>query len=131
MTTKELKNGRVTMFQEKIIDMRESLEVARKNNNEVLESVLIAEIKLCERMLEEAREELKEAKVREKLYLERLDNWAAKNQDLNYKINNMTIDEVVKMQKAKAEYTEKYLKDKEITESFEKQSQVKLGELGA
>jgi hypothetical protein len=89
------------------------------------------QLRKAKKDLREAREELKEAKVREKLYLERLDNWAAKNQDLNYKINNMTIDEVVKMQKAKAEYTEKYLKDKEITESFEKQSQVKLGELGA
>jgi len=79
----------------------------------------------------ELEQKIKEYEIREKLYLERLDNWAAKNQDLNYKINNMTIDEVVKIQKAKAEYTEKYLKDKEITESFEKQSQVKLGELGA
>ena len=75
----------------------------------------------------ELEQKIKEYEIREKLYLERLDNWAAKNQDLNYKINNMTIDEVVKIQKAKAEYTEKYLKDKEITESFEKQSQVKLG----
>jgi len=79
----------------------------------------------------ELEQKIKEYEIREKLYLERLDNWAAKNQDLNYKINNMTIDEVVKIQKAKAEYTEKYLKDKQITESFEKQSQVKLGELGA
>jgi hypothetical protein len=78
----------------------------------------------------ELEQKIKEYEIREKLYLERLDNWAAKNQDLNYKINNMTIDEVVKIQKAKAEYTEKYLKDKEITESFEKQSQVKL-DIGA
>ena len=75
----------------------------------------------------ELEQKIKEYEIREKLYLERLDNWAIKNQDLNYKINNMTIDDVVKIQKAKAEYTEKYLKDKEITESFEKQSQVKLG----
>ena len=79
----------------------------------------------------ELEQKIKEYEIREKLYLERLDNWAIKNQDLNYKINNMTIDDVVKIQKAKAEYTEKYLKDKQITESFEKQSQVKLGELGA
>ena len=75
----------------------------------------------------ELEQKIKEYEIREKLYLERLDNWAAKNQDLNYKINNMTIDEVIKIQKAKVEYTEKYLKDKEITDSFEKQSQVKLG----
>lgn len=59
MTAKELKNGRVTMFQEKIIDMRESLEAARNNNNETLELIYISEIKLCERMLQEAREELR------------------------------------------------------------------------
>ena len=38
----------------------------------------------------------------------------------------MTIDEVALMQKAKAEYVDKYLKDKEITEAFDKQAQVKL-----
>ena len=75
----------------------------------------------------ELEQKIKEYEIREKLYLERLDNWAVKNQELNYKINNMTIDEVIKIQKAKVEYTEKYLKDKEITDSFEKQSQVKLG----
>lgn len=75
----------------------------------------------------ELEQKIKEYEIREKLYLERLDNWAVKNQELNYKINNITIDEVIKIQKAKVEYTEKYLKDKEITDSFEKQSQVKLG----
>tara|TARA_R110000822_G_scaffold232289_1_gene364092 strand:- start:286 stop:465 length:180 start_codon:yes stop_codon:yes gene_type:complete len=59
MKKKELKNGRVTMFQEKILDMRESLETARNNNNKRLESIFISELKLCERMLHEAREELK------------------------------------------------------------------------
>ena len=41
-----------------------------------------------------------------------------------------TKDEVAQMQKAKAEYNEKYLKDKEVAEAFDKQSQVKLGNLG-
>ena len=83
-------------------------------------------LKKAKQDLREAREELNEAKIREKLYLERLENWAEKNQQLNSKIANMTIDEVTLMQKAKAEYVDKYLKDKEITEAFDKQAQVKL-----
>ena len=84
------------------------------------------QLKKAKKELREAREEVKEAKIREQLYLERLDNWAEKNQYLNSKISNMTMDDVAKMQRAKAEYTEKYLKDKEIAETFDKQSQVKL-----
>ena len=78
----------------------------------------------------ELREEIKEYKIREKLYLERLENWAEKNQSLNNKISNMTLDDVAKMQKAKAEYVDKYLKDKEVTEAFDKQTQVKLNSEG-
>ncbi len=83
-------------------------------------------LKKAKQELREAREELNEAKIREKLYLERLENWAEKNQQLNSKIANMTFDELTLMQKAKAEYVDKYLKDKEITEAFDKQAQVKL-----
>lgn len=86
-------------------------------------------LKKAKQELREAREEVKEAKIREKLYLERLENWADKNQALNNKISNMTIDEVASMQKAKAEYIDKYLKDKEIVETFDKQTQVKLDSL--
>jgi hypothetical protein len=86
-----------------------------------------SELRKSKKEKRELEQKIKEYEIREKLYLERLDNWAVKNQELNYKINNMTIDEVIKIQKAKVEYTEKYLKDKEITDSFEKQSQVKLG----
>lgn len=86
-----------------------------------------SELRKSKKEKRELEEKIKESEIREKLYLERLDNWAVKNQELNYKINNMTIDEVIKIQKAKVQYTEKYLKDKEITDSFEKQSQVKLG----
>mgnify|MGYP000173414982 FL=1 len=84
------------------------------------------QLKKAKQELREAREEVKESKIREKLYLERLDNWAEKNQSLNNKISNMTIDDVVSMQKAKAEYEEKYKKDMEVIEAFDKQAQVKL-----
>jgi hypothetical protein len=87
------------------------------------------QLKKTKKELRLLREELKEMKIRENLYLERLENWAEKNQLLNAKISNMTIDEVASMQKAKAEYIDKYLKDKEIVETFDKQTQVKLDSL--
>jgi|TARA_R100000329_G_scaffold90120_1_gene75464 demethoxyubiquinone hydroxylase (CLK1/Coq7/Cat5 family) len=93
-------------------------------------SELQEQLKKAKRELREIREEVKELRIREKLYLERLDNWAEKNQYLNNKISNMTMDEVAQMQKAKAEYNEKYLKDKEVAEAFDKQAKVKLGNLG-
>ena len=93
-------------------------------------SELQEQLKKAKRELREIREEVKELRIREKLYLERLDNWAEKNQYLNNKISNMTMDEVAQMQKAKAEYNEKYLKDKEVAEAFDQQAQVKLGNLG-
>ena len=93
-------------------------------------SELQEQLKKAKRELREAREEVKELRIREQLYLERLDNWAEKNQYLNNKISNMTMDEVAKMQKAKAEYVDKYTKDLEVAEAFDKQSQVKLDTLG-
>jgi len=89
-------------------------------------SELQEQLKKAKRELREAREESKELRIREQLYLERLDNWAEKNQYLNNKISNITMDEVAQMQKAKAEYVDKYTKDLEMAEAFDKQSQVKL-----
>jgi len=93
-------------------------------------SELQEQLKKAKRELREAREEVKELRIREQLYLERLDNWAEKNQILNNKINNITMDEVAQMQKARAEYLDKYSKDLEVAEAFDKQAQVKLDTLG-
>jgi hypothetical protein len=87
-------------------------------------------LKKAKQELREARKDIEELKIREQLYLERLDNWAEKNQILNNKISNMTMDEVAQMQKAKAEFVDKYTKDLEVAEAFDKQSQVKLDTLG-
>jgi hypothetical protein len=89
------------------------------------------QLKKAKKELREAKEEIKEAKIREQLYLERLDNWAEKNQALHREISGMTMDDVARKQRAKAEYKEKYAKDIEIAETFDKQAQIKLGELGA
>ena len=74
----------------------------------------------------ELAEKCKEYDIREKLYLERLEKAHERLHEKNQEILNMTFDDVAKMQKAKAEYTEKYLKDKELIETFDKQAQVKL-----
>jgi hypothetical protein len=89
------------------------------------------QLKKAKKELREAREEVKEAKIREQLYLERLENWAEKNQALHREISGMTMDDVARKQRAKAEYKDKYAKDIEIAETFEKQAQIKIGELGA
>lgn len=89
------------------------------------------QLKKAKKELREAKEEIKEAKIREQLYLERLDNWAEKNQALHREISGMTMDDVAKKQRAKAEYKEKYAKDIEIAETFDKQAKIKIGELGA
>ena len=49
-------------------------------------SELQEQLKKAKRELRETREEVKELRIREQLYLERLDNWAEKNQYLNNKI---------------------------------------------
>ena len=89
------------------------------------------QLKKAKKELRETRKEIEELKIREKFYQERLDNWAEKNQKLNLKISNMTFADITEMQKEKAKYMEEYQKDKEIAEAFEKQSQLKLGDLGA
>ena len=88
------------------------------------------QLKKAKKELRETRKEIEELKIREKFYQERLDNWAEKNKKLNLKISNMTFADVTKMQKEREKYIEEYQKDKEITEAFEKQAQVKLGDLG-
>ena len=88
------------------------------------------QLKQSKKACRELREEIKEYKIREKLYRERLENWAEKTQSLNNKISNMTLDDVAKMHKAKEEQVDKYLKDKEVTEAFDKQTQVKLNSEG-
>tara|TARA_R100001460_G_scaffold3442_1_gene10448 strand:+ start:2943 stop:3254 length:312 start_codon:yes stop_codon:yes gene_type:complete len=90
------------------------------------QSELQDQLKKAKRELREAREEVKEAKIREQLYLVFQDNWAEKNQALHREISGMTMDDVAKKQRAKAEYKEKYAKDIAIAETFDKQAQVKL-----
>ena len=85
-------------------------------------------VKELEKQLREAKKNnrekdkiIEEHKIREKVYWERLEKAHERLQDKNQVIMNMTFDDVAKMQKEKAAYAEKYLKDKELVETFENQ----------
>jgi len=69
---------------------------------------------------------IEELKIREKLYLERLENAHNKNHELRHDKLNMTIDDVVAMQKARAEFEKKHFKDQEVVNALEKQQEVKI-----
>ncbi len=55
---------------------------------------------------------------------ERLDNWADKNAKLREEILNVTVDDVIAKQKAKADYASS--QNKSIAEQLEKQEKVEL-----
>ena len=60
----------------------------------------------------------------------RLDTRTNEKYEWEKKYLEVTVDDVLAMRKAKAEYDEKQKKEKELFDTFEKQQQVKLGELG-
>ena len=79
---------------------------------------------------DEAKEELVLSSKKFKLLEQKVELKDSIILNLNNKISNITMDEVAQMQKAKAEYVDKYTKDLEVAEAFDKQSQVKLDTLG-
>ena len=85
------------------------------------------ELKKSKKECRELRKIVKEFEIREKFYQERLERAHEKNAEIRRQIYNMTMDDVAKMQKAKAEYVEKFVKDKEIAEAFDEQAKKKLG----
>jgi len=88
------------------------------------------QLKKAKQELRDTRKEIEELRIREKFYQDRLEIAHEKNSILREEKRNMTFADVTEMQKARAEYVEKYQKDKEISEAFDKQSQVKLDTLG-
>lgn len=79
----------------------------------------------------ELEQKCKEYQIREKLYDERLRARTEEKSEWIKKYHHKSIDDCVAQQKAEAEYFEKYKKDQELIETFDKQAQIKLGELGA
>jgi chromosome segregation ATPase len=89
------------------------------------------QLRKAKKELREVREEAKEKDIVIKTLTERLSARTEEKSEWIKKYNEKSIDDCVAQNKAQAEYFEKYKKDKELIEAFDKQSQVKLGELGA
>jgi len=83
-------------------------------------------LRKAKKELREAREENKEKDIVIKTLTERLSARTEEKSEWIKKYNEKSIDDCVAQNKAQAEYFEKYLKDKELIETFDKQTQVKL-----
>ena len=86
--------------------------------------------KELQKMLKEIKKEVRELRIHNQFLLERLEKAHDKNAELRKERDNMTMDDVAKMQKSRAEYIEKYQKDQELLNTFDKQTEVKLNSLG-
>ena len=91
----------------------------------------MATLKDLEKQLREAKKELRETRTHNKFLLDRLEKAHERNAEIRKQMMTMTFDDVIRTQKELAEYQEKIKKDKELIEAFDKQKEVKLGELGA
>jgi hypothetical protein len=79
-----------------------------------------------EKQLREAKKEVRELRTHNQFLLDRLEVAHVRTSEWRKKFNEKTIDDCVLQQKNEAEYQEKLKKDKELIETFDKQSQVKL-----
>lgn len=84
--------------------------------------------KEIEKQLREIKKEVRELRTHNKFLLDRLDLAHEKNAQLREEKNNMTVDEVLLKQKAKADYALSI--EKSMTDQLEKQEQVKLNTTG-
>jgi len=84
--------------------------------------------KETEKELRAIKKEVRELRTHNKFLLDRLDLAHEKNAKLREEKNNMTVDDVVLMQKAKAEYASSI--DKSISEQLSMQEKVKLNSSG-
>ena len=86
--------------------------------------------KELQKQLREVKREVRELREHNKFLLDRLEKAHERNAEVRKQMMTMTFDDVLAMRKAKAEYDERQKKEKELFDTFEKQQQVKLGELG-
>ena len=91
----------------------------------------MATLKEVESQLRKAKKELRELRTHNEFLLERLEKAHERNAEIRKQMMTMTFEDIIKTQKELADYQEKIKKDKELIETFDKQSQIKLGELGA
>tara|TARA_R100001510_G_scaffold56999_1_gene63754 strand:- start:641 stop:934 length:294 start_codon:yes stop_codon:yes gene_type:complete len=86
--------------------------------------------KELEKQLRHIKKEVRELRTHNQFLLERLEKGHERNAELRKQIMTMTIDDVIKIQKELSEYQEKVAKDKELLETFDKQTEVKLDTQG-
>jgi len=86
----------------------------------------MATIKEVESQLRKAKKELREIRTHNEFLLERLEKAHERNAEIRKQMMTMTFEDIIKTQKELADYQEKIKKDKELIETFDKQSQVKL-----
>jgi len=88
----------------------------------------IKEIEIRLRQEKKQRKELEKAIEEKDLHIkflnERLDNWAEKNAQLREEKLKITVDDVIALQKSKAEYASS--QDQSFVEQLEKQEKVEL-----
>ena len=82
--------------------------------------------KEVEKQLREAKKEVRELRTHNQFLLDRLEVAHARTSEWIKKFYGKTIDDCVIQQKNEAEYQDKLKKDKELIETFDKQSQLKL-----
>lgn len=87
--------------------------------------------KELKKQLSEIKKEVRELREHNKFLLDRLEKAHERNAEIRKQMMTMTFEDIVKTQKELADYQEKIKKDKELIETFDKQAQIKLGELGA
>ena len=87
--------------------------------------------KELKKQLSEIKKEVRELREHNQFLLDRLEKAHERNAEIRKQMMTMTFEDVIKTQKELAEYQEKIKKDKELIEAFDKQKEVKLGELGA
>ena len=86
--------------------------------------------KELEKQLRHIKKEVRELRTHNQFLLDRLEKGHERNAELRKQIMTMTIDDVIKIQKELSEYQEKVAKDKELLETFDKQTEVKLDTQG-
>jgi hypothetical protein len=80
--------------------------------------------------LNSVKKEVRELRTHNKFLLDRLDLAHEKNAELRKQIMTMSVDDVLTHQKEFVKYQEKFAKDRELVETFDKQTQVKLNSNG-
>jgi|TARA_B100000035_G_C20700160_1_gene422308 hypothetical protein len=86
--------------------------------------------KELEKQLREIKKEVRELRTHNQFLVDRLEKGHERNAELRKQMMTMTFDDVVKNQKELAEYQAKLTKDKELLETFDKQTEVKLDTAG-